>query len=208
MATSTDPSTCKFTKYKTTGHSGGATGYFDRPRVSCCSQLKFFVSHRNYYIHTGKFICKKKKREELVSEKYFFRGLCGNGYVRDALTQVCACVCVRGWETRTCQLASRFWSRVWLWKGTEKTESVNWNKNAKCFLSFYVSLMKLRSPFFKKNPWDENEIDLKIKKMMDASSNWTKTTTTTREKKNDERLDVGQGFLRFFKKKNGGGLNF
>jgi hypothetical protein len=43
--------------------------------------------------------------------------------------------------------------------------------------------MKLRSPFLKKNPWDENEIDLKIKKMMDASSNWTKTTTTTREDK-------------------------
>ena len=48
----------------------------------------------------------------------------------------------------------------------------------------------------KKNPWGENEFDLKMKKMMDASSNWTKTTTT-REEKNDERLDVGQGFLRF-----------
>ena len=79
MATSTDPSTCKFTKYKTTGHSGGATGYFDRPRVSCCSQLKNFSFPIGIIIFTqGNLFVKKIKREELVSEKYFFRGLCGN----------------------------------------------------------------------------------------------------------------------------------
>ena len=138
------------------------------------TQIFLSFSHRNF-VFTGKFICKKEKN---WLARNIFQCLCGNGYVRDALTQVC----VRADDER--RAPAKNWSAisgpVWLWKGTEKPSRLIETK-MQCFLSFYVSLIKLRSPFWRKKKslgwkwiWSENEEDDGCVVKLDENNNNTR----------------------------------
>ncbi len=70
----TDPTSCKYTKYKTTGRSGtGATGYFDRPRVSLMKWFYYFVLGFCFLIgifYRGRVEGEKKNYFKVVKKRW------------------------------------------------------------------------------------------------------------------------------------------